>query len=288
MNDQAELLRKLVDHASDARAQVATPSGVARPRVVAVAAGKGGVGTSTVAVNLAITLAQSGQRAVLADCDLFGGDAAQLCQLQPVYSIADVLAGRRTVHEVLLRGPAGIQVLPGVWALGEPCDATPAALHRLLLQFEALGAHADFIVLDVGAAMTRPARRLWQAADRVLLTTTPDPVAVMDAYAAIKVLMAGHALSSIRLLVNQATDPLMAADVHERLSRACRRFLGEPVALAGHLPAINRGAALFTRDDASGVAAMALDRITQELAEALLAQRDAAASGSLLDFTAAA
>lgn len=262
MNDQADVLRQLVDR------QTRGGAPAARPRLVTVAGGKGGVGTTTVAVNLAMALAQSGYRAVLVDADLAGGDTQQLCQLQTVYSIADVLAGRRTIHEVLLRGPAGVQLVPGVWALGEPPDASAPAVARLLTQINSLAPHADVVVLDAGSSITRAARGFWQAADEVVLVATPDPVAVMDAYAAVKVLLAGQSLDGVQLLVNQATDASVADDVFARLTRATHRFLGHSLAGVVRLPALSRDrAGLFVRDEPAGEAAAAIERLAALVAE---------------------
>lgn len=272
MNDQADLLRRLVDRHAEPEA-TAGP----RPRLVAVAGGKGGVGTTTITLNLAIALAQSGYRTVLVDADLTGGDVQHLCQLPASYCIADVLAGRRTIHEVLQRGPAGVQIVPGVWALGEAADASPTNIARLLNQIHALAAHADVVVIDAGSSLTRAARTLWQAADQVLLVTTPDTVSVMDAYAAIKVLMAGQPLDAVKLLVNQTHDAAIARDVGERIGRACRRFLGHNVASAGHLPPLSRGAsALFVRDQPAGDAAALLERIASQTIEECQAMHHAA------------
>src|SRR5688572_26812793 len=102
--DQANDLRNLVLHA--VRGVGPSPD-VPPPKIVVVAGGKGGVGTTTVAVNLAAALAREGRRVVLADADFAGPNVAELCGVDGAYGAADVLAGRRTVHEVLLRGPIG-------------------------------------------------------------------------------------------------------------------------------------------------------------------------------------
>lgn len=270
MNDQADVLRKLVDRQPPPAAEAAL-----RPALLTVAGGKGGVGTTTVAVNLAVALAQSGYRTVLVDVDLAGGDVAQVCRLQSIDCVADVLASRRTIHEVLERGPAGVQVVAGVWAMGEAADASPPAVDRLLAQLAALGPHADVVVLDVGSSLTRAARTLWQASDEVVLVTTPDAVAVMDAYAALKVLMAGQTLASVRLLVNHVHDSGVAADVQERLSRCCQRFLGHSLAAGGHLPPLARSAGgVFVRDEPAGEAATAIERLAAHLAERSIALTD--------------
>jgi flagellar biosynthesis protein FlhG len=183
-----------------------------------------------------VALARLGTRVVLVDADMQRADVAALCQLDARHTVADVLSGRRTVHEVLHRGPAGIQVLPGLWSATGVPDCSPAAQDRLLAELDRLGRHADVVILDVGSGLTHVVRRFWQAADRVLLVTTPDNIAVMDAYAAIKVLPAGRNELPIQLYVNQAEES-EADEVHRRINQACARFLNREIALGGHIVA---------------------------------------------------
>lgn len=230
--DQATDLRRLVRHDGSHVARRASTT----PRLIAVTSGKGGVGTTTIAINLSVALAQAGQRTILVDADLDGADIASVCRLDDTYSLAHVLAGARSVHEALCRGPGGILVLPGAWAPGALADCSPAAQERLLSSLRAMGDHADVVVLDVGSGLNRVVRRFWHAADQVVLVATPEDASIMDAYAAIKVLTDGDPQLPIGSLINLAPDS-MAADVHDRLARVCQRFLGVQLAAWGHLPA---------------------------------------------------
>lgn len=232
MADQANDLRNLV-----LRAGRSSPTASEPPKLVVIAGGKGGVGTTTIAVNLAISLARDGRRVVLVDADLDGADAGTLCRVdEPASTVADILSGRLSVHEALERGPAGILVLPGAWAGNALVDCSPSAQQRLLAQLKCLGAYADFVILDVGSGANRVIGHFWQSADSVFLVTTPDVVSVMDAYAAVKVLCTGVARPSLKSVVNFAPHAAAATDVHQRLSRACRRFLGLKLTAGGHIP----------------------------------------------------
>ena len=232
MHDQADQLRALVRAAGS---RDPGPACVA-PQKLVVCGGKGGMGTTTIAVNLSIALARLGSRIVLVDADMNRADVAALCQLDARHTVADVLSGRRTVHEVLHRGPAGMQVLPGLWSATGVPDCSPAAQDRLLGELDRLGRHADLVVLDVGSGLNHVVRRFWQTADRVLLLTTNDNIAVMDAYAAIKVLTAGRNDLHVELIVNHA-DAHDADKVHQRMNHACARFLNREIVLAGHIAA---------------------------------------------------
>lgn len=268
MPDQANDLRRLVLRSGRTGGLNDSPP----PKLVVVAGGKGGVGTTTVALNLAVALAREGRRTVLVDADFAGPDCAALCRIDERYGAADVLAGRRTVHEVLQLGPGGIQVLPAARGLTDPADCTPQAQDRLLAQLEALGPHADYVLLDAGSAGGRVMRRFWEAADAVLLVTHPDTVAVMDAYASIKLVCQDTPLRAVLASVaNCVADEVAAADVHERLDRACRRFLGVTILPAGFLPfdpCVPRAAAgqhPFLIDAPDGAAALGIDRLAVEV-----------------------
>src|SRR5207302_810817 len=170
MHDQANELRLLARQ----WAAELTPAGDA-PRKIVVSAGKGGVGTTTVAVNLATALARQGCRTVLVDADFSGADAALLCGIESRDTIADVLSGRRSVHEVLQPGPAGIQFVPGIWSPGSIPDCSGPAQQRLLRELDQLSRHADVVVLDAGSGLNHVVQRFWQAADEVLVLITESP-----------------------------------------------------------------------------------------------------------------
>ncbi len=232
MHDQASELRQLVRR--EARHDLGE-SGT-QPGLVVVAGGKGGVGTTTVAVNLAVCLAGQGHRTVLVDADLPGGDASLLCRLEQRDGLADVLSARRTVREVLQPGPGGIRVLPGVWGRVAATDESSVARQRLVDGLLGLGNLADVVVADAGNSGSRLSRDLWKTAETVLAVTTPELPAVMDTYAIIKSFTTENLLVPIHLVVNQAVDEQAAREVHDRLARTCLRFLAVPITPAGHVP----------------------------------------------------
>jgi len=232
MSDQATQLRRLVCQVS-----VAAPAPRAdRTPVVVLAGGKGGVGTTTIAVSLSAALARQGHRRLLIDASANGSAAATLCRLAGRFTLADVLAGRRRLLDALEPGPAGMRVLAGAWASGEVAPCAPSAPDALVEQLRGVADAADLVVVDGGNSPGRTAGRLWQAADLVLLVTTPELASVMNAYAAVKTLAAGNDLIAIRTLVNLAPSASAADDVHARLALGCRRFLGIPIQPATYVP----------------------------------------------------
>jgi flagellar biosynthesis protein FlhG len=232
MLDQASELRRLVLRSMRERSAANGPP----PRLLVLAGGKGGVGVTTLAVNLSVALAEQGARVVLVDADLHRSDVAAFCGVSEHQSVADVLIARRDIHEVLQRGPAGVQIVPGLWAPGDPIDGSQMAQERLLRQFKTLGPHADCVVLDVGSGTGTLIRQFCSAADDILLVTTADTVSVMDTYARVKTSVKGAGEGVLRLVVNQCPDANQAAEVFGRIDTACQRFLGLRASLLGYIP----------------------------------------------------
>jgi flagellar biosynthesis protein FlhG len=211
--DQAAELRNLVRRS--ARGIIVGPA----PVLLAVAGGKGGVGTTTLALNLALAISELGSRMVLADMNVYRADVAPLCGMKENTSVADILEARRDVHEALQAGPGGVQILPGVWAPSEPTNVNESAVKRLLTQLRRIGRHAEVVMLDVGSGSHDVMRQLWSACDMIVLVTTPDDVAIMDSYATIKT-VAGDSEGAIYVALNQVTDVQHAQDAFARLAHS--------------------------------------------------------------------
>jgi len=227
--DQATELRALVRQAASSCAPA-----VARSRRIVVFGGKGGVGATTIAVNLGVALAQLGQRCLL--CDAAGGDVSLQLRLEPRYTLADVLAAKRGVEEAGLPGPAGVQILPGAREMACSRDAAEHAWKGLLGQLPELACRFDTMVIDAGNRPDALTRQIWQTADRVLLIGTPEQTAIMNAYASIKLLNDPNRSASIALLMNRALGAAATDGAQRRLVDACRRFLGLPLRSVGTVP----------------------------------------------------
>jgi flagellar biosynthesis protein FlhG len=202
-----------------------------------ISGGRPGVGATTIALQLATALAREAQRTVLIDADPFAADIAARCEHSAALGIGEVLAGRKTIHEVLQLGPAGMQILAGAASQQMRDSLNSRSIGRLLKQMRSLAPHSDWLIVDAGNQPSEMAAQLWSAADRLLVVTSPDAVAVMDTYALIETLLSRHSLRQAPLLViNQAADEATAADVHRRIDQSCRRFLGLAIEFAGWLP----------------------------------------------------
>jgi len=228
MIDQATQLRSLVRQQHQLRP---------RASVIAITSGKGGVGKSNVAVNLSIKLASAGKNVVLLDADLGLANADVLCSIDLPFNLSHVIARKKELRDVMVTAPGGFKLIGGASGLARMADLTDFDRRRIV---EALGAveySADNIIIDTGAGISPNVLSFTRAADHVLVVTTPEPTAITDAYAVIKVIAKDGVDRQISLLVNQVRSTSEAKLVHERVAKVAKNFLGVNVLDAGHMVA---------------------------------------------------
>jgi flagellar biosynthesis protein FlhG len=227
-------------------------------KVLAVSGGKGGVGKTNIAANLAIAMAQLGRRVMLLDADLGLANVDVLLGLQPRYTLADVLGGQRSLAEVVLTGPAGVRVVPG------------ASGHAGIINaFSELTEALDVLVVDTAAGITDGVLRFCAAASEVLVVVCDEPTSLTDAYALIKVLSTEHAVTRFRIVTNMTHQGGDGRALFEKLLRVTERFLDVSLDHAGSLPYDDRVwravqlQAPFVTAFPTSLAATALKRLAQ-------------------------
>lgn len=249
--DQASQLRALIRAAQPAsgaraesseapRAQGAHAASGRRARVIAITSGKGGVGKTNLAVNLAARFAQCGRRTLLLDADMGLANADLLCGLDLRHNLSHVIARKMTLADVVAAAPGGFRLIGGASGLATMADLPESEHRRLLGELAQLQIACDVVLIDTGAGINPSVLAFAGAADHVLVVTTPEPPAIADAYATIKVMTRRReALDDrpISLLVNQARSASEARRVYERIAKVSRSFLGKQIADAGFLPA---------------------------------------------------
>jgi flagellar biosynthesis protein FlhG len=208
-----------------------------RANVIAVTSGKGGVGKSNIAVNLAIQFASAGRDVVLLDADLGLANADVLCSVDLPYNLSHVIARKKELKEVLFRAPGGFRIIGGASGLARMADLSDFDRQRIVNALVELETQTDIILIDTGAGISPNVLSFTRAADHVLVVTTPEPTAITDAYAVIKVISRDGADRRMSLLVNQARSQAEARVVYERITKVARQFLGIDVYEAGSIPA---------------------------------------------------
>ncbi len=213
------------------------PANIQRsPRVIAITSGKGGVGKTNVAVNLAVAYADKGRRVLVVDADLGLANIDVLVDQRPRHSLADVMDGSMSMSDVLMPTRFGITVLPGASGVQAVADASPAERQRLVQGIESLGGQFDTIIVDTAAGISSHTLFFAAAAHDIVVVTTPEPTALTDAYATIKVLSRRYGIERVHLLLNQASDDMGARELFVRLSRLAARFLPVVVDYVGRVP----------------------------------------------------
>lgn len=275
--DQARELRRLVAQ----RAMTSASSHAARRhtgRSLAIIGGKGGVGKSVIALNLAIAMARQGAAVGLLDASPGAGNLSLLCGQNGYWNLEHVAAGARTLDEITLMAPCGAKIIPGAHHLLQESQPGSMAL-QAIAKFEH---QADWIIVDVGT-VAADCQAFAAAADRTLIVTTPEPTSVAGAYAVIKMLAAAG-INAVSVLVNQADTPHQAEQVLIRLRHATRAFLGSDIGLAGwvpHDPAVSESVfsrVPFASGRTGGPALLAIEQLEQRLN-----QTSAAATGGFTE-----
>lgn len=211
-------------------------------RLIAVTSGKGGVGKTFASANLAAALAARGERVLLLDADLGLANLDVVLNVAPRVTLHDVIAGRREIDEAIVEAPGGFSVLLAGSGLVEYSRLTPALQQRLIQIVDALRPRYDRVLLDTGAGISEVVLFTVAMADEVLLVATPEPTALTDAYATIKVLATTQRARRLMLLVNQVARAGDGRRVCAQLQQVVRRYVDPTVAspvtleLVGEVP----------------------------------------------------
>ncbi len=280
MSDQADGLRELVRARSTGASALADPpepgprrGAGPKARSLVLTSGKGGVGTSNLALNLAIALGERGGRVVLVDADLGLANIDLLCGLAPSGDLGDVLAGGLPLAEAVMTGPADIRIVPGAHGSRTLVEALGDAPARLLDELAGLEAGADYLIVDAGSGLGPAIASLAGAADEVVVVTTPEPTSVADAHAAIHRLRRLPSPPTLRAVVNQAASAREGAEVLGRLAASSRQFFGAVVDGLGtvradpHVPLAVRSRRPFSLAYPAAAASRDVRRLARVLAD---------------------
>ncbi|RMH58458.1 MAG: MinD/ParA family protein [Candidatus Hydrogenedentota bacterium] len=204
-------------------------------RIVGVGSGKGGVGKTNVALNLAIELAMRGRQTCIFDADFGTANVCILAGITPRYTVSHVLKRGMGISEVIVEGPAGLKIVPGSSGMPDLADLDDSRRRRLRNALSNATSPADYLVVDVGAGMSSRVLGFLENADIVLLVTTPEPTSVADAYALLKGLVARDFRSRIGLIVNRAESIQQARTTAERFRVSAMKYLEQPVEWSGFI-----------------------------------------------------
>jgi flagellar biosynthesis protein FlhG len=215
---------------------VSQMSASTRMRTIAITSGKGGVGKSNIAVNVALELAVRGHRVSLFDADCALANTDVLLGLNPHYHLGHVLAGQRTLEQVVIEAAHGLRLIPGGSGTEELANLSYEQHARLVSDLQALEQDSDFMIIDTAAGIAANVTGVLRAAMEVVIITTPDPTAVVDAYATIKVLHQHAPSKPIKVVVNDVVGISDADRVFAQLRAVTTRFLNHQIEHLGMIP----------------------------------------------------
>lgn len=209
--------------------------GFSKVRTIAITSGKGGVGKTNIATNLAMLFRKYKKRVLLVDLDLGLANIDVLLGFHAEYTLHDVITGQKKIRDIILHGPDGVMVVPASSGIEELTNLNKEQKEQLLNGFSGLDEEVDIVIIDTGAGISSNVVSFALASNEILLVTTPEPTAITDAYAMIKVLSKKKNNINIKLLVNISCSREEAELTMKKIVSVSRRFLDVNIGYFGYL-----------------------------------------------------
>ncbi len=227
---------KIIKASSDSNIKKGTAAegpGGQGARVIAVSSGKGGVGKTSLVVNLAITLAAMGKRVVIFDADLGLANAEVLMGITPPGTLFDCLYGNKDIADIIIPGPCGVKLVSGGSGFLELANLDNARRQEVIESLSYFDREADFLIVDTGAGISKNVLGFVAAANEVMVVVTPEPTSLTDAYSLIKVLAMFKMHPEVMLVINRAGDEREALRTAQRMEKVVGQFLQISVSSIG-------------------------------------------------------
>lgn len=205
-------------------------------RVIAVSSGKGGVGKTSISVNLAIALASRGKRVCVFDADTSLANVNILLNIAPRHTLEQVLDGSRRIEEILVQGPGGITIVPAASGIAQFASLDFKQQTLLLQALHVLEQQFDYLIIDTAAGISENVTTFLEAADHCVLVVTPEPTSLTDAFALVKVLQRRGCKTPIHVLTNMVDSYPGSVDIFKRLNGAALRYLQTELSYLGYIP----------------------------------------------------
>jgi len=228
--DQAETLRSI-------NAEIPAEEYNEITRVYSITSGKGGVGKTAVVANTAVSLAKRGKKVLVLDADLGLANIDVVFGLTPAHNLNHFFSGEQELQDVMVDGPHGIKILPAGSGLQNFIRLDASHKLRLLEGLDAIPTSFDYVLIDTEAGISENVTYFNTAAQEIMIVTTPEPTAITDAYALMKLLSVQFREKNFNLLVNMVQDDNEALDVYRKLTMVSSRYLDISIDFLGSIPA---------------------------------------------------
>ena len=230
MTDQANALRDIARKHNGFEAGLGSGTGC---QVIAVTSGKGGVGKTSIVVNVSIALQKAGKKVAILDADFGLANVDVFFGLVPTHNLGHVLEGILPLKSIILEGPEGVHIIPAGSGLQELTDMADSTRDRILLELSGILNQYDFLLIDTASGISNNVVGLLAVSARVVVVSMPEPTAMLDAYALIKVLLRRNRSKEILLVINSAESDDEAQRVFSQLARVVQSFLAKQITLLG-------------------------------------------------------
>lgn len=204
---------------------------------IGVCSGKGGVGKTTVSINLALALSQAGKRVLLLDADLGLANAQLMLGMRTQVNLSHVIRGEKSLKEVVLEVRPGLRLVPGASGVQEMADLTSQQTAGLIHSFSAIGGDVDVLIVDVAAGLSPSVLAFMAACQRKLVVLQDTPSSIADAYGMIKVMRAAQPHEEIHVVPNMVSQERQGQVLAARMSEVCEKFLGSGISYLGSVEA---------------------------------------------------
>ena len=205
--------------------------------VVAVTGGKGGVGKTNVAVNLAVVLSKLDNDVVLFDADLGLANVDLLMGLSIEHTLADVVSGQKSMRDIIVNDETGVRVVPAASGIAEMVDLSPENRALLIRSLSDQLVTPDVMIVDTGAGIDQTVQTFVAACQIPVLVVCDEPASLTDCYALIKVLRLSKNIKQFNVLVNQVDSQYQGRNLFERLSSVASKHLDVELSYLGSVPA---------------------------------------------------
>lgn len=205
-------------------------------RVLAVASGKGGVGKTNVSINMGLAMVAEGKKVMLLDADLGLANIDIMLGLHPQYNLSHVINGERTLEEIIVDGPQGLQVVPASSGTQNMAELTPAQHAGMIQAFSEVGNDLDVLIIDTAAGISDSVVSFTRAAQDVIIVVCDEPTSITDAYALIKLLNRDYGIQRFRVLSNMVHSMQEGRDLYIKMVKVTDRFLDVTLDFMGSVP----------------------------------------------------
>ena len=205
-------------------------------RVMAIASGKGGVGKTNLSVNLGVSMSKMGRQVVLLDADMGLANVDVLLGLRPEFNLSHVLAGKKTLSEIMLQGPAGLNIIPASSGVQKMSDLTNIEQSAIIHAFSEIDQNIDVLLVDTAAGISPSVVNFARACQDVIVVVCDEPTSLTDAYAFIKLLNRDYGINHFHVLSNMVRSMPQGQVLFNKLTKVTDRYLDVTLQYAGAVP----------------------------------------------------